>query len=74
MITSLKRVFVWGQNKDCQLGFKPNVDVLSNSSQGKMCQVTPIALNIGKIKKVAAGYKHTLFINSQGNCLYMIFY
>jgi hypothetical protein len=72
MITSLKRVFVWGQNKDCQLGFKSTGDVLSNANQRKRCQLTPVALEIGKIKKVAAGYKHTLFINSQGNWFYIV--
>ena len=66
MLSTSKRVFVWGQNKDYQLGIETSPDIISKSATGQMNEPNPKILSICKIKKIAAGYKHSLFINMQG--------
>lgn len=71
LITTLKRVFVWGQNKEYQLGLETPPDILSNPHASHKTEPNPKLLNVPKIKKVAAGYKHSLFIDNQGGfCLF----
>lgn len=65
LLTTGKSVFVWGQNKDYQLGFHSQTGLLS--SNGGQNENIPVKLNIRKIKKIAAGDKHSLFIDMQGN-------
>lgn len=67
LLTTSKKVFVWGQNKDYQLGITTQPDILTNPKGGSKTEPTPKLLPIEKVKKVAAGYKHSLFIDLQGN-------
>lgn len=66
LVTTLKRVFVWGKNKDYQLGMETSPDILSNAQSSQKTEPLPRLLNIPKIKKAAAGYSHSLFIDMQG--------
>ena len=66
MISTLKRVFVWGQNKEYQLGLETIPDILNNIEAPIDTEPLPKLLQLPKIKKIAAGYKHSLFIDNQG--------
>lgn len=66
MISTLKRVFVWGQNKEHQLGINSSPNILNNIQASMKTEPLPKLLNLPKIKKIAAGYKHSLFIDIQG--------
>lgn len=66
LVTTLKRVFVWGKNKEYQLGMETSPDLLINSKSSQKTEPLPKLLNIPKIKKAAAGYRHSLFIDMQG--------
>jgi alpha-tubulin suppressor-like RCC1 family protein len=69
MVTSLKRVFVWGKNKEYQLGIETPPDILSKPNSAQKTEPIPKILNVPKIKKIAAGYKHSLFVDLQGNLI-----
>lgn len=71
MLTTSKNVYIWGQNKEFQLGFHSQPGLLDSS--GAQNENLPVKLNIRKIKKIAAGDKHSLFIDQQGK-LYFPFY
>ena len=66
MISTLKRVFVWGKNKEYQLGLETIPDILNNIEAPIDTEPLPKLLQLPKIKKIAAGYKHSLFIDNQG--------
>jgi alpha-tubulin suppressor-like RCC1 family protein len=59
-------VFVWGQNKEHQLGIETPPDILNKPNMSQKTEPLPKLLNVPKIKKAAAGYKHTLFVDMQG--------
>lgn len=69
LITTLKRVFVWGQNKEQQLGIETTPDILNKPHASQKTEPIPKLLNVPKIKKAAAGYKHSLFVDMQGTKL-----
>lgn len=66
LMSTLKRVFVWGKNKEYQLGMETSPNILVTSKGSQKTEPLPKILNMPKVKKVAAGYRHTLFIDMQG--------
>lgn len=62
---------MWGQNKEHQLGIETPLDILNKPNSSQKTEPIPKLLNVPKIKKVAAGYKHTLFVDMQGESNYI---